>query len=97
MHPGRRDKEVHVIAHQAIRVQPTSCRREQLGKPLEVHRMIHVLPEARLSVVAPLHDVQRDVWNDEACLSRHIGKTLRATAWLTELGLRPQISSGSVP
>src|SRR2546423_1674481 len=55
------------------------------------------MTEAGIAVMAALNDMKRDVRNDEARLSGHKRNNGRRQAALTEFGLRPRISSGSVP
>jgi hypothetical protein len=55
---------VNVICHEAVRVQAASRPRTELAQVRQVNEVVGVVQEAISSIVAALHNVQRDLWHD---------------------------------
>jgi hypothetical protein len=69
--PARRQKQMHVIAHEAVRVNSATGLFRDIAQQGEVDKMIVFLPEADHAIVAPLNDVDGKVRHDQASLARH--------------------------
>jgi hypothetical protein len=72
-----------MVGHQAERMQRTAVLAAEIEKVREIDQAIAVQEEAILAVVAPMPDVDRDIGNDEARLSRHTARTSRMFSSLT--------------
>jgi hypothetical protein len=62
---------MHVIGHQNEGVQRTTGSDQRLTQPLEITVVIILRKEARLAVMAALHNVQRYVGKVDAGAARH--------------------------
>jgi len=69
--PARRQKQVDVVGHQAVRMHRAIVLPCEEGKVPEVRRVIVVAEEALVAVVAALPHVQGHIWNDDAGGSWH--------------------------
>ena len=54
----RGDQQVHMIGHEHVGVQFASCLGERFLQPMQVALVIRLAKEARLAIVAALHDMQ---------------------------------------
>ena len=75
--------QMHVVGHEAIRVQVTLMLRCQLSQLREVREVVTVLPETGVPVVAALDDVERYACKDEPREPGHTPKTALPGAALT--------------
>ena len=50
---------MHVVGHKRVRVQRTFCVLQGFAQPMKVGEVVVVGEEARLAVMAALHDVER--------------------------------------
>jgi hypothetical protein len=75
---------MNVVRHQAVRVQRALPVRRPVLEQGQIDNAIGIAMETILPVVAPLHDVQRDVWNDQPRVSPHAGRTPEPRRSLTE-------------
>ena len=66
---------MHVIGHQHIGVDRAALFPGRLRQPAEVAAAIPVVEEHRLPIIAALHDMDRQVREEEAWLAGH-GKIL---------------------
>jgi hypothetical protein len=71
---------MHVVRHEAVRVEVAPPALAQLSEVAEIHEPIAVFPKGRLAVVAALVDMQRYAAKDEPRMPRHDGTTIVA-AW----------------
>jgi hypothetical protein len=59
-----RDQEVHVVTHEAIRVNRTSMAYCRFAQHRAIDEIVSIFAEARHAIVAPMHDVQRQIGQD---------------------------------
>jgi hypothetical protein len=60
-----------MVRHQGIRMDRTTVLAGRLAQPIEVDAAIIVVEEHSQPVVAALHDMDRQVWQEEAWLAWH--------------------------
>jgi hypothetical protein len=54
---ARRDQQMHMVAHQHIRVQPASVTGQRLAETLQIALPVPVVEETRHAIVAALHQM----------------------------------------
>ena len=69
------DDEVEVVRHQAIRVDRAMPQSRGIAKQRQIDDPVGIVMKAILPVVAPLHDVQRDIRHDQPSMSPHARRT----------------------
>jgi hypothetical protein len=75
---------MHVVGHQAIRVQPAIGAREQSAEVKEIKGSIFVVKEAGRAIVPALDRMDSDAWKHEAGASGHPRFNGRAALPLTK-------------
>jgi len=78
------NEQVHVVRHQAIRVQSAPVGSKQPAEKQQVEISILLLKEAWLTIVSPLNDVHRHTGKHDAGAPRHPRSTMRPSWALTE-------------
>jgi hypothetical protein len=68
---SRRQKEMHVIAHETVRVDGATGLFRDIAEQGQVDKVIVVLPKADHAVVAALNNVDGKIRHDQASLARH--------------------------
>src|SRR6185369_10625597 len=84
VHLVRSEQQVHMVAHQAVRVQPASRAHEHAAEVEEIKRAIFVPSKTGGTVAGALDSMDRDPRKHEACTPWHAMSTDRLTVALTQ-------------
>jgi hypothetical protein len=82
---GRREQQMHVVCHQAIRVHLAIKLSRVRAQDVKIRPVIRFAKETVRATVAPLNDVDGDVRDDQTGHSRHIRETAKDATRLTAL------------
>ena len=79
----RRKQQMDVVCHQAVRVYLASKLSRIRPQDVEISSVIRFLKKAISPAMAPLHNVNSYVGDDQASRSRHVRETEEGMARLT--------------
>jgi hypothetical protein len=84
-----RQQQVHMVGHQAVRMQPAAHPRDEAAEMEQIKRSVAIGVKACGAVVTPMRDMDGDAGQHDSCSSRHISVNGPPAGSLTENVVRP--------